>query len=426
MTSGSLAGILKVPGDKSVTHRALIFSSFAYGRVEINNASSAADCNNTAQCLSRLGLSIDGKDGGYVVNCCGIESLVESDEILDCGNSGTTMRLLAGILAGRPIRSTLDGDRSLRSRTMKRIIEPLSQMGARFETSNGDFAPFSLTGGSLSGTKFDLQIASAQVETCVLLAGLQADGVTQVRVPQVVRDHTRRMFAHIGVPFESPDKHNISVRRLEKPLAPFAIEVPADLSSAAFFLVAASLIEGSDIVLTAVGVNPGRTLVLSVLEEMGVSLERSNQRFFAAEPVVDLRVRHMGRLQGTRVGADRVSAGIDELPILALCGSLCQGQFEVSGALELRHKESDRIKALCDNLKAAGVEVVEHDDGFSINGAKSVPGGSLWRTHGDHRLAMTGRIASLVFDQPVELDYPDCIEVSYPEFSRDLSKLLSF
>lgn len=451
-------GTITVPGDKSISHRALIFSVFSRGRSKIFNCSPAEDVASSAACLARLGLKIErlsepehssrlerdsglersgepGRTSGntgatcstrsgearsaIIVDSDGIEGLKACHEVLFAGNSGTTMRLMAGLAAGRPFKTRFDGDASLRRRTMKRVLDPLIEMGAIVEAKDSDYAPFEITGGALSGKAFELKVASAQVEACILLAGLQAEGETSVKAPYTVRDHTRRMFSYLGIPYGA-DNGTLFVKRLEKPVAPFELVVPADISSAAFFMVASSCLPGSDLILKNVGVNPGRTLILDVLKEMGAHVEIIWSDELCGEPVSDIRVKHSRSLSGITLGAERVASGIDELPVIALAGALCNGEFVVSGAEELRHKESDRIKALCDNLKAAGVDVDEKPDGFVIRGKKSIPGGSQWLCHGDHRLAMTGVIASLLFERSVSVDDESCISVSYPGFRRDL------
>ncbi len=423
----SLQGSLTVPGDKSISHRALIFSAFAEGRVQIDNVSPAHDVKSTADCLRKLGLTVvigeNGLGSSIEIESGGIGSLKEASTTLDAGNSGTTMRLLAGLVAGRPFVSRFDGDESLRRRTMKRVFQPLGEMGARVRATDDVFAPFEIIGHQLYGKTFSLAVASAQVEACILLAGLQARGETVVTAPYTVRDHTRRMMSYLAIPFHSHQR-TIGVSCLTKPIAPYHVTVPSDISSAAFFMVAAALTPGSDLTLRTVGTNPGRTLIIDVLRSMGADIEITNNRELCGEPVSDIRVRHRGPLSGISLKKEEIARGIDEIPILGLAGALSQGTFEVSGAEELRHKESDRIKALCANLLPAGVDVVEKPDGFVITGKQSIPGGSVWNTKGDHRLAMTGMIASLVFEQEVDIDDKDCTSVSYPGFAQDLAQVL--
>ena len=423
-----LKGAISVPGDKSISHRALIFSVLTRGKARVENLSPAEDVQSTRKCLGELGLASRELGKGLLeVDSEGLESLRAPARVLDAGNSGTTIRLLAGLVAGRPFESKFDGDASLRRRTMKRILEPLSSMGAKYEATSGDLPPFKIHGGNLVGRHFDLNVASAQVEACLLLSGLQADGMTSVKVPHPVRDHTSRMFEHLAIPFERTDQLTLLVRRLVNPPTARDMSVPGDLSSAAFFLVAAACMEGSDLTLTGVGLNPGRTLILDVLERMGASIEIENRREQCGEPVGDIRIQSRGggrELTGCVIGGDEVALGIDELPVLALAGTVCSGEMVVSGAEDLRHKESDRISSIVGNLKAAGADVDETPDGFIVRGQRSISGGSTWKTFGDHRLAMTGMVASLVFDEPVEIDDDQCIAVSYPGFKTDLHQLL--
>lgn len=454
MKSNPLKGSVSLPGDKSISHRALIFSTLLTGPVTIENCSPAEDCQSTAQCLKALGVQIDGvslseslsetKTGAtgtpphcLTVHAKGMGSLKEPKSTLFAGNSGTTMRLLSGLLAGQNFKTVLDGDESLRGRPMNRVIKPLGEMGAKFEfvamANNGyatlvpaaqsGYAPFQITGGNLQGKQFNLEIASAQVETSLLLAGLQAEGTTTISLPNPVRDHTNRMFRYLEVPISCPDNLTIAVEKLSKPVNAKTIRVPADMSSAAFFLVAGCLIDGSDILIVGVGMNPGRLLILEVLIAMGASIAIENVREFGYEPVADLRVRFNGQLAGTTVTQENIARGIDEIPILALAGALCQGEFVVSGAQELRYKESDRLKAITENLLAAGAKIKERDDGFIIEGQSRLRGGSLWKTYNDHRLAMTGLIARLVCEEGLEIEETESIKISYPGFIRDLEQL---
>jgi 3-phosphoshikimate 1-carboxyvinyltransferase len=438
MKPKALKGVLQVPGDKSVSHRALIFSTLLAGKVPINNASTAVDCKSTAACLKALGMKIEEEiQGGnakvpaIIVHSEGLTGLKPPTGTLDAGNSGTTMRLMSGLLAGQNFRACLDGDNSLRKRPMTRVTKPLSKMGAVFEfLANGSpekkgagYAPFSIQGGNLIGTQFDLDVASAQVEAAILLAGLQAQGVTTVRLPHPVRDHTRRMFAYLGVPTKCPDRLTTAVERLKSPLAPKAIDVPADISSAAFFLVGACLLPGSDILLKNVGINPGRMLVFEVLRAMGAQIAIENQKELGLEPVADFRVTFNGRLKGTTIIQEQIARGIDEIPILALAGALCDGEFSVHGAEELRYKESDRLQAITDNLATLGCQIKTRKDGFTINGASELKNGGVWKTFHDHRLAMTGLVAKLLAKEELQIEETDSIKISYPGFEAHLADL---
>ncbi len=430
-----ISGELKAPGDKSITHRALVFAALTSGRSTISGLSPAQDCRSTIACLQALGLTVEpdkglpgvakGEPGKIAVASPGLAGLRQSSRPLYAGNSGTTIRLLSGLAAGLPFVTSFDGDESLRGRPMSRVLDPLCRMGAcvQYQSREG-YAPYAVSGGKLAGIDYTAPVASAQVQTALLIAGLQAQGRTTVTVPGTPRDHTERMFRHIGVPFQANGAGSITVQQLTAPIAPFHIDVPADISSAAFFMVAAALLPGSGIVLPAVGVNPGRRLIVDVLRAMGASVTLEHERTVSGEPVADIAVTFAGRLKGTTVGGDIISAGIDELPILSLAGALCDGLFSVRGAAELRVKESDRLKAIVLNLRAAGAGVTEYEDGFDIQGQAHLPGGSAWTTFGDHRLAMTAIIAGLVCDTPLSIDDTACVAISYPSFESDLKSLL--
>ncbi|MDX2105541.1 MAG: 3-phosphoshikimate 1-carboxyvinyltransferase [Candidatus Melainabacteria bacterium] len=415
---------LIVPGDKSITHRAYFFGAFSQGKSRIINPSTALDCQSTIECLSKLGLGFEFNEAEVFLTCDGINSLVTPDSTLFAGNSGTTLRLLMGLIAGRPFSATIDGDQSLRRRPLKRISDPLSQMGADFDLSNEHTAPVTVHGNSLEGQFFELEHASAQVQTAIILAGLQAEGETSCVVPNKVRNHTLNMLKHLDIPVRSSSPLQLGVFGLKSPIAPFEIVVPGDISSAAYFLVAAALLAGSQISIDNLGIDPGRILVLDVLARMGASIEITNKRLVSQEPVATVSLIHQNRLDGVTIRARDLASGIDELPILALAGALCKGKFEVRGASELRHKESDRLSLLVENLKNAGVKIESHGDNFEIDGADSVPGGTLWKTAGDHRIAMTGMIANLLFERPVTIDDTQCVAISYPDFKTDLANML--
>jgi len=411
---------LIVPGDKSITHRAYFFGAFSQGTSRIIHPSPALDCLSTIKCLSQLGLDFKFDDGDVILTCQGINSLQRPQETLDAENSGTTLRLLMGLLAGRPFIAAITGDESLQRRPLKRVSEPLRQMGAEFELTDNMHAPVVVHGISLEGQSFQIEHSSAQVQTAIILAGLQAEGETSCVVPNRVRNHTRNMLKHLDIPMRSSSPLQLGVFGLKSPISPFEIIVPGDISSAAYFIVAASLLSGSDISIDNLGIDPGRTLVLDILSKMGASIEITNTRLLCQEPVATVSVQHKNRLNGITIKSGELATGIDELPVLALAGAFCQGKFSVHNASELRHKESDRLALLVDNLKSAGVSIKSSGDDFEIEGSLKVPGGSLWKTGGDHRLAMTGLIANMLFDQPVEIDNLDCIAVSYPAFKADL------
>lgn len=428
-----IKGTLQVPGDKSISHRALIFAALCKGAVKIYGLSPAFDCIASADCLSQLGMSFERRSSSgngsrepfLLVKSPFLDSLQKSDAPLFACNSGTTIRLLAGLLAGRPFVSVFDGDESLRSRPMARVLSRLQQMGCRINyLERENYPPFEIEGGGLKGASFALSEASAQVQTAVLLAGLQAEGKTELSLPHPVRDHTARMFSYIGVPFESEGPLHMAVSKLEKPLDPYVLEVPGDISSAAFFMVAAACLPGSELLLTNVSFNPGRTLVFDVLKELGADLEIVQSRICCAEPLADIFVRGRGKLSGAvEINGKRLAAGIDEIPILALAAALSEAELKVSDASELRVKESDRIKAIVSNLSAAGAKISENTDGFLVKGQGRLPGASVWHSFDDHRLAMTGLVAQLAAESAIEIDNESCVSVSYPDFVQDLKRL---
>lgn len=427
MAPKQLNGTLRVPGDKSITHRGLIFSTLASGTCRVSGMSPAQDCASSAACLAQLGLQIErtGADE-MTIHTDGLRALRAPETILNAGNSGTTMRLLAGVLSGRAFRSVLDGDDSLRSRPMSRVLDPLGTMGVEVQYLGQDnCAPFAIEGTErLRSAHFELKVASAQVQTALLLAGLQTEGETTVRLPAAVRDHTTRMFKMMGVPFktERDNELSITVTKLEKPVPAYSIVVPADISSAAFFMVAAACLPGSDVTLTDVVLNPGRDLIVEVLQEMGADLTVTPAGEACGEPIGVVRIRG-AELRGTTLGADRLARGIDEVPVLALAGAICSGEFRLEGGAELRVKESDRIAAIVLDLALAGADIEETGDGFVIKGKPRLAGGSKWRTFDDHRMAMAGMIASVIATEPVEVDNSDCVAVSYPNFAFDLKRL---
>ena len=371
MAKIKLVGNLEVPGDKAVSHRSLIFAAFGKGISRIENLSPAGDCLSTVHCLRQLGLDIVTDKSPVTVSANGIDKLNAPHNTLSAENSGTTIRMMAGLLAGRPFTSHLDGDGSLRKRPMARVLEHLKTMGADITYADGQgHAPFAITGGRLEGSEFKLPVASAQVQTALLLAGLQANGQTTVILPGPARDHTERMFNHTSIPYKKNSEYSISVERLTEAIKPFTYKVMGDISSAAFFMVAAACLPGSDLLLTNVGINDGRILVIDVLTRMGANIELVNKREQCGEPVADIRIKGGERLKGVNISGTDIARGVDEIPVLALAGSLCNGNFSVSDAQELRHKESDRLQLITANLKTAGAEIAESEDGFVIAGQK--------------------------------------------------------
>ncbi len=408
-----LRGKIAVPGDKSIAHRAVIFSAIADGQSRIFNLSGGDDNSRTVRAFRQMGAEIYRDGGALCVEGKGWEGLHAPAAPLDCGNSGTTMRLLSGLLAGRPFRRELEGDASLRQRPMQRVIDPLSEMGARIKSRGGNgLAPLEIDGGGLRGIQYRMPMASAQVKSALVLAALQAQGRTVIEQPQRSRDHTEVMLAGFG--------GNISVKGStivvdgEGHLTGQNVHIPGDISSAAFFLVAAAMIPGSDLVLRDVGCNPTRDGAVEVLRCMGASIELIGERFEAGERVADIHVTG-GPLKGIDVGAELVARTIDEYPILAVAAAVAEGVTTFSGVNELRYKESDRIMAMTEGLRALGVAVEERADGMTIEGGKRLRGGSV-KSYADHRIAMSFAVAGLVSEKGVEVDDAACVDISFPVF----------
>ncbi|MFN4218446.1 MAG: 3-phosphoshikimate 1-carboxyvinyltransferase [Candidatus Bipolaricaulia bacterium] len=423
-----LRGVLRVPGDKSISHRALLFGALAEGAVRIENLSPAQDVQSTACALQALGVpaaplsrsSPTGEGQGvraiYVHNAAGF---APPPHAIDAGNSGTTMRLLAGLLAGQNFTATLTGDASLRKRPMKRVIEPLTQMGAKIESNNG-FAPLQITGQKLRGIRYELPIASSQVKSALLLAGLHAHGTTTVIEPSPTRDHSERMLHYLEVPLEIANRA-VSVQGGARPQAKPLI-VPGDFSSAAFFLVAGALVPNSQITIQGVGINPTRTGLSDVLREMGAQITLENTREIAHEPWGDLTVK-TSELRAVRVGGALIPRMIDELPILAIAATQAHGTTIIEDAHELRVKETDRIRAMTANLKRMGVQVEERADGWVIPGPQKLHGAVL-DSFGDHRIAMAFAIAGLIAQGETVIEGAEWVEISYPGFFEDLESLV--
>lgn len=417
--AGPLRGRLRVPGDKSISHRALLLGAIADGPTRVRGLLQSRDIEATRRCLEALGVEIRDEGDAVVVHGAGADGLREPGEVLDCGNSGTTMRLLAGILAGQPFTSRLAGDASLSRRPMDRVSEPLTAMGAAVRTADEARPPLEITGRRpLTAITHASPVASAQVKSCVLLAGLYADGRTQVIEPAPSRDHTERMLAAFGCPVDRLGNH-VAVDggcRLEGA----TLTVPGDPSAAAFLAVAATLVPGSDIVLEGVGMNPTRSGFVTILQQMGADITISAEREEGGEPVADLRVRH-AILEGTVIDPAWVPSAIDEFPILFVAAAAARGNTTVSGAGELRVKESDRIAVMARALGVLGVTATELPDGMEIEGG-TMAGGTV-EAAGDHRCAMALLVAGLVAGAPVRIRGVGGIATSYPAFERDLDRL---
>lgn len=422
-----LKGTLTVPGDKSISHRAIMFGSLAEGTTTIHGFLKGADCLSTIDCFRKMGISIEEKEDTIYVHGKGLHGLHKPEKTLDVGNSGTTTRLISGILAGQNFDTVLSGDASLNSRPMGRIMKPLSMMGADI-TSIHDTgcAPLSIKGRSLNAIHYDSPVASAQVKSCVLLAGLYANGKTSVTEPALSRDHTERMLRSFGANIVS-DKNTCTITPPET-LHGQHIEVPGDISSAAFFIVAALITPNSEIIINNVGINDTRAGILKVCQDMGANITLLNAREEGGEPVADLLVK-TSSLRGTIVEGDIIPALIDELPVIALMACFAKGQTIIKDAHELRVKESDRIAIMTENLGAMGADIIDTEDGFIINSRSD---NTIPTLHGasincsmDHRIAMTFAVAGLNADGETIITDSDCVDVSYPGFFAQLKQLFS-
>ena len=407
-----IGGTIGVPGDKSISHRAVLLGAVADGQTTVRGFLRGEDCLATLAAMRALGVQVDDSGDTLVIHGAGHDGLKAADAPLDLGNSGTALRLLAGILAAQPFASELTGDASLRRRPMERVAEPLRAMGANIETSAG-CPPLQIAGGlPLHGIDYSLPVASAQIKSAVLLAGLWARGRTTVRSPGPSRDHTERMLQAMGVPVEQEGDGVVSLSGPAR-LRGLEIDVPADFSSAAFFIVAGLLGADDGLLIRGVGVNPTRTGLLDVLRDMGahIELRKTGQR--GAEPVADIWVGR-SRLHGVDVGEEAVALSIDELPVLFIAAACANGRTTVTGAAELRHKESDRIAVMADGLRAVGIAVQEQEDGLTIDGGP-MHGGTV-ESHGDHRVAMSFAVASLRAAAPIEIRSTAEIATSFPGF----------
>ncbi len=412
-SGGALAGRLRVPGDKSISHRSIMLGSLADGDTRVSGFLQGEDCLATLAAFRAMGVEIEGPDAGRVViHGVGMDGLRAPPAPLDLGNSGTSMRLLAGLLAGQPFDVTLTGDESLSKRPMRRVTEPLGRMGARIETGDDGRPPLRIRGGqTLHGIDYTLPIASAQVKSSLLLAGLFAEGETRVTEPAPTRDHTERMLQGFGYDVRRSGS-TIEVSGGGR-LAATSIDIPADISSAAFFLVGASIAEGSELLLEHVGVNPTRTGVIDILRLMGADITLQNTREAGGEPVADLLVRS-APLHGIDIPESLVPLAIDEFPVLFIAAACAAGRTRLSGAEELRVKESDRIQVMADGLHACGIEAQPMPDGIVIEGGV-LQGGEVV-THGDHRIAMAFAMAGLRSQEPITIH--DCrnVDTSFPGF----------
>ena len=420
--SGPLRGEISVPGDKSISHRAVMFGALAKGTTEVTHFLQGADCLSTIDCFRRMGIDIENTPSRILVHGKGLGGLTAPSAALDVGNSGTTLRLISGILAGQDFKVLLDGDASIRRRPMKRIMTPLSMMGAGIESLKGNgCAPLSIAGRPLHAIHYQSPVASAQVKSCVLLAGLYADGTTRVTEPALSRNHTELMLHFFGAQVLS-EGTTASIQPSPTLEGRF-IQVPGDISSAAYFIAAALLIPGSEVLIRNVGVNPTRDGILRVCQAMGADITRLNERSDSGEPTADLLVRHSS-LRGTVIEGDLIPTLIDELPIIAVMAALAKGTTVIRDAAELKVKESDRIQVMTENLIRMGARVEATEDGMIIHGGSSLQG-AIIDSHQDHRVAMSFAVAALAAEGETEIRDAECVSISYPGFYQDLASLQS-
>ena len=422
--ASNLSGRLTMPGDKSMSHRAAMFAALAEGTTKIGNFAASADCASTLGCLSALGIGVEREGSNVTVKGAGKNGFTKPKSDLDCGNSGTTMRLMAGILSGQRFESVLTGDESLQKRPMKRVIDPLTQMGASIASENG-CAPLRIKGSGLAGLEYRLPVASAQIKSCVLLAGLFADGETTVIEPTPTRDHTERMLRWFGCELieETADSGKRITISGDHVLKANDFVVPGDVSSSAFFLVAAACLPGSSLVLENVGLNPSRIAVIDALKRFGANIDIQNERIPCNEPVGDVAVSGLIAQSGEShvLKGEIIANLIDEIPILAVFGTQLDGGLEIRDARELRVKESDRITSVVTNLRAMGAEVSEFEDGLKVE--RSNLTAAAIDSFGDHRIAMAFAVAGLLATGETEIIGADCAAVSYPSFFEDLASV---
>ncbi len=417
--SNGLHGEVTIPGDKSISHRSVMFGSIAKGETEITNFLQGADCLSTISCFRAMGIEIENDGNRVLVHGKGLHGLTKPNHVLDCGNSGTTTRLISGILSAQNFDVTLTGDTSIQKRPMKRIMDPLSLMGADIRSINGNgCAPLAISGRLLHGIHYQSPVASAQVKSAILLAGLYADGETRVTEPYVSRNHSELMLSHFGADVHTED--TTAVIRPVKELYGQKIEVPGDISSAAFFLAAGLLIPNSEILIRNVGINPTRDGILRICKDMGADITLLNEKT-SGEPTADLLVRS-SRLHGTVIGGSVIPTLIDELPIIAAMACFAEGETIIKDASELKVKESNRIAVMVENLSAMGADVEETEDGMIIRGGKSLHGAVI-DSHLDHRIAMTFAITGCMAEGETEILGAECVNISYPGFYDDLKRL---
>ncbi|MFT9816361.1 3-phosphoshikimate 1-carboxyvinyltransferase [Lysinibacillus sp. NPDC056185] len=417
----SLQGTLTIPGDKSISHRSVMFGAIATGKTTVDGFLLGEDCLSTIDCFRKLGVKIDVEGTNVSIDSPGIEGWQEPTEVLYTGNSGTTTRLMLGILAGSTVHSVMTGDASIGKRPMRRVIDPLRQMGAHITgRADGQYTPLAIQGTALQAIDYHMPVASAQVKSAVLLAGLRAEGTTIVREIEVSRDHTERMLRQFGAQVDEVD--GVISLKGGQTLTGTHVSVPGDISSAAFFLVAGAICEGSKITLENVGINPTRDGIIEVLHNMGASITLIPDEDSQSEPTATVTIE-TSTLKGTTIEGDIIPRLIDEIPILALLATQANGKTIIKDAEELKVKETDRITAVVDELKKLGANIEATEDGMIIEGPTPLRGASL-KTYGDHRIGMMGAVAALITDGAVTLDDAKCIAVSYPSFFEHIEEVI--
>ena len=417
---GPLRGELAVPGDKSISHRSVMFGALSEGITEAENFLTGADCLSTISCFRQMGISVEQNGTSVIVHGKGLHGLTRPSGIIDAGNSGTTVRLLSGILAGQPFDSMITGDASIQKRPMKRVMTPLSQMGASITSvhENG-CAPLQIKGSPLHGIHYLSPVASAQVKSCVLLAGLYADAPTSVTEPAISRNHSELMLRYFGADIQC--EGTTSTVLPDPRLVGQKVNVPGDISSAAYFIAAALLVPGSEVLLKNVGINPTRDGMLRVVRAMGGDVTLVNENTDGAEPCADLLIRSSS-LHATTIEGELIPTLIDELPVIAVLAAFAEGTTVIKNAAELKVKESDRIAVMTENLKRMGADVEPTDDGMIIHGGRPLHGATI-NPYLDHRIAMSFAVAALAADGKTEIQDADCVKISYPGFYTDLEGL---
>jgi len=419
-----ISGKIQVQSDKSISHRSIMLCSLSNGVCEVQNFLESDDCLRTIECFRAMGIKVEKNgDSNYLVYGKGLRGLRHPNDILYVGNSGTLIRLILGILSGQDFVSTITGDESIRQRPMKRVVEPLRKMGATIiGRDDGNFAPLEVKGGKLKAINYDLPIPSAQVKSCLMFASLFAQGESVISEPAASRDHTERLFKYFEIPF-SKRNNSIHISNVDE-IKPKNVIIPGDISSAAFFIVAALIIPDSEIKITNVGLNPTRTGLLDVLMKMGADIKVENLRKICEEEVGDITAKY-SFLKGIEIKGDIIPRIIDEIPIISVAAALADGETIISDAQELRVKESDRIKTTVEELKKIGVNAIDKEDGLVIFGKNKIKGATC-TSHGDHRIAMSLAIAGLSANEPILIQDTDCINTSFPKFFEILQNVVVY